>query len=62
MPFYDYKCPTCDRTTEVFLKKARPDDALVLCKTCDSSMERQPSAPNFSVKGFNASNGYASSK
>lgn len=59
MPFYDYKCPACDRTAEVFLVRIRPDDPLLRCANCDHVMERQPSAPAFAVKGFNAANGYA---
>ena len=59
MPFYNYQCVPCDQTIEVFLIKARPDDALVLCKNCDSPMERQPSAPAFKIMGLNAANGYS---
>lgn len=44
MPTYDYKCPTCARKREVFLKL---DDlnSSVYCNHCGQGMNRQLSAP-----------------
>lgn len=59
MPFFDFACPNCNRVIEVFLVRNMPDAALPVCKYCDVAMQRQPSAPSFAIKGYNAANGYA---
>ena len=58
MPLYDYKCPQCGKVREVLIHANSPVKLL-----CDHGehhvpMERQPSAPNFTVKGFNSKTGY----
>lgn len=71
MPFYDYECDDCGRRETRYRSIAERDDWGV-CPSCgmwvqhpDAAvgpgyMRRVPSAPAFTVKGFNAANGYAS--
>ena len=74
MPMFEYKCDTCGRSEDRFFATLAERDAFdneVLvgrsCKPgaspknrkCTGRMRRQLSAPNFSVQGFNAKNGYA---
>jgi hypothetical protein len=67
MPRHDYQCPVCLRIAELsdereawchcecgFFEGASPAACL--------KMERLPSAPAFTVKGFNAKNGYSGGK
>lgn len=44
MPTYDYKCSTCSRAREVFLKLADLNSP-VYCQRCGHAMNRQLSAP-----------------
>jgi hypothetical protein len=72
MPRFDFKCPLCGNVRHdvwvSLLNLERKDfgkdispclrmigDGLV----CGGILEKQPCAPNFSVKGFNAKNGYS---
>lgn len=60
MPRFDYRCenPDCQRL-EPNVHVATSDVALLRsCMACGFDMEKLPSAPNFSVKGYNAANGY----
>lgn len=59
MPLFDFKCPECGTVREVLMNANSP--ALVICNhdTVHFAMTRQPCAPNFKVKGFNAATGYA---
>lgn len=54
MPKYDWKCAECGHTEE------RPF-GLWVCPVCLRTLIKQPCAPNFTVKGFAASNGYSKS-
>lgn len=58
MPLFDYKCPRCGTAREYLEWKASATYTR-LCPRCDAPMERQPPAPNFTVAGFNAKNGYS---
>lgn len=61
MPRFDYRCPKCERTEEMQEPTWEGSPCLPCCKFCCGpvTMEKLPSAPNFTVKGFNAKNGYA---
>lgn len=61
MPQYDFRCPGCKLQIDDIhvssyrdvIRAPRP------CPMCGVSMERVPTAANFSVKGFAAKNGYS---
>lgn len=60
MPRFDFKCHPCDRIdTNVWVSvdAAAPNNRRT-CYVCGALMEKLPAAPNFSVKGYNAANGY----
>lgn len=61
MPIYVFVCskPECKATFELLLKDY--DEAIYArCPECGGSFPGvQPSAPNFTVKGYNAKNGYS---
>ena len=70
MPTYDYVCDDCGyRTSRIRLIAERDD--FEVCPSCGpwanhpdnqvgpGYLIRVPSAPSFSIKGFNAANGYA---
>lgn len=64
MPRFDYKCPTCGQTQEIDTH-GLPDYLIEIeCGTCPGRplLERQPAAPAFNVRGFNARNGYSRDK
>lgn len=56
MPTHDYKCAHCPLAFEQRTPIDKAD--VVTCPTCGQFAERQPGAPSFTVKGFNAANGY----
>lgn len=57
MPRFDFKCPQCgEEEHDVWVSFADPQP--VLCLNCEHKMRKLPAAPNFTVKGYNASNGY----
>jgi putative FmdB family regulatory protein len=58
MPIYTFRCPACGREVDVI--RAVPDRDLDEPCVCGSTglMLRQPAAPAFTVKGFNAKTGY----
>ena len=60
MPTYDYACPQCGKTASL-LRPIDKRDQPILCQNHHTivHMTRVPSAPAFSVQGFNAANGYA---
>lgn len=58
MPRHDYKCPNCGLTVEFNLPLGVTLTAD--CPTCKVEMVKQWAAPSFTIKGFNAKNGYAS--
>lgn len=62
MPRHDYRCPVCQRVQEVYDPMGLPDYLIDLrCGTCPGSpsLEKLPSAPNFTIKGYSAKNGYS---
>lgn len=63
MPRYDFKCVNGHVREDVWVSMFRaaqplPPDFVAPCE-CGEPMLRQPCAPAFSVKGFNAKNGYS---
>lgn len=69
MPLWDFKCQRCGAIKEVSAPSlAHVEEHSVWCDSPDCKpaipggvcrMVRQVSAPNFTVKGFNADNGYS---
>lgn len=60
MPRWNWKCDRCGFVSErMFPNAAIADVSDVRCMKCDARMTRQPSAPNFTIHGFRAANGYA---
>jgi putative FmdB family regulatory protein len=62
MPFYDFRCSNCDWTKEIFLVRPQPESVALDCPTCGRRMEKQLSAPAFTIAGFRAANGYSSER
>lgn len=60
MPRWDYRCEVCGETAEYTYPNVDVADRQPP-KHCGKPMVRQPAAPNFSVQGFNAKNGYTAS-
>jgi predicted nucleic acid-binding Zn ribbon protein len=69
MPRYDFKCATCGFTASNWRHcfDHEEEDAMVHefkpapvapCE-CGGAREKQPSAPNFVINGYNAKNGYS---
>lgn len=59
MPQYDYQCLLCRQIRlDVTVSNWRDADGRVELCGCGGTMVKQPSAPHFMVKGYNASNGY----
>lgn len=58
MPRWDFSCDTCHTTVELTFKTAEAA-ASATCPTCGRPLTRQPAAPNFTVHGYNARNGYS---
>lgn len=61
MPRHDYQCPDCSLTIE---RPEDPTDPTVWCPYCAAGkilvrMEKLPSAPNFTIKGYSEKNGYS---
>lgn len=62
MPTWTYKCPNpaCGLSRDAsFHTVQQRDHTVVVCRVCCVKMERQPSAPSFTVGGFSAANGYS---
>lgn len=68
MPMYEFQCVRCGNVVTVSLPVNARDTQSVWCRNehCTPAvpggvcrMQRQPSAPAFVVKGFNAKNGYS---
>lgn len=65
MPRFDFKCPDCGLVRyDVWISGYRDSQGLrtadiAPCEFCGGILEKQPAAPNFSVSGFNAKNGYS---
>ena len=63
MPRFDFKCPACSALRkDVWLSTYRAGQDHVdisPCDQCGTPLEKVPAAPSFTVKGFNAKNGYS---
>lgn len=63
MPRYDYACKNGHVRKDVWVShfSAQLDRRLDIspCLECGEDLERQPCAPNFTVGGYNAKNGYS---
>lgn len=57
MPIYLYRCK-CGQEFSYFQHKPEPA-ATRQCSTCGEQAPRIETAANFTVKGFNATNGYS---
>jgi len=64
MPRYDMQCDACGRVrTDVWVSNWRDANGVIDIAPCECGFatmrwNKLPSAPNFSVKGYNAANGY----
>lgn len=56
MPIFNFKCEQCGQIVE---RHVSASVKVEQCKKCGGVSEKQPSAPSFVVKGFNALNGYS---
>ena len=60
MPTYEFACDACGMLWELILPLSRFDETYSApCPRCAGRGDRQPSAPAFTIKGYNARNGYA---
>jgi putative FmdB family regulatory protein len=59
MPRFDFKCPACGTLMSNVYRGTSDTQRPQVCINCDALMEKLPSAPNFTVTGFNAKNGYS---
>lgn len=65
MPTYDFACKNGHVRPDVWVSMFRdslrqlPEGFVKPCEDCGEPMEKQPSAPAFTVNGFNAKNGYS---
>jgi putative FmdB family regulatory protein len=63
VPIYIYACPECHIQVEKIVPNAKR--AVVFCPMCyrgkeeTIEMERLPTAPSFTIKGYAAKNGYS---
>lgn len=57
MPIFVFRCPVCGLERDYLLMPGKTEEPHV-CFHCAAEMEKQPTAPNFTVQGFNAKNGY----
>jgi putative FmdB family regulatory protein len=59
MPIWKFICQDCHATSDLMFTSLDATKTAT-CPECGSTkVERQPAAPNFTVKGYNAANGYA---
>lgn len=65
MPLYEYECTDCG-TRVVRIRSIAERDETETCESCNRSdaygpglLMRVPSAPAFTIDGYNAANGYA---
>ena len=60
MPIYEYQCTECKHEFEiVWAKMGQEEKIRVGCPKCNETSKRVPSGFSFTVRGFNASNGYS---
>jgi predicted nucleic acid-binding Zn ribbon protein len=64
MPRYDFKCDNGHVREDVWVSMFRDAGEAPVpvppCEECGAAMHKQPAAPNFTIGGFNAKNGYSS--
>lgn len=62
MPRFDFHCPMCDHTfTDIYVSLSRihrNDYSDIVCDFCGGEVVKLPAAPNFTIKGYAAKNGY----
>lgn len=59
MPIWTFICLDCGKTSDQMFTSLDATKTAT-CPDCGSPLvTRQPSAPNFTVKGYNATNGYS---
>ena len=51
MPTYDYRCVDCRKKLELILTSTADRAEHYTCKACGGTLERQPSAPAFALRG-----------
>lgn len=59
MPRWDFECAVCRKTYENMMFSNADAAEHAKCPKCGSPLHRKPPAANFTVKGFNAKNGYS---
>jgi putative FmdB family regulatory protein len=61
MPIYTYRCDKCGSSYELLgkMEVEDPKDFTPECFMCGAALRKVPSAPNFTVKGYSAKNGYS---
>lgn len=65
MPLYEFRCDACGETMTRLLSNWQAATAMEkeICPFCkEGVLRKQPSAPAFTVGGWNAKNGYAGVK
>ena len=62
IPIYEYKCMTCKKVSEVWVKDSEREKKLIDCPECGQDAKKQMSVTRFKVNGFSEKNGYAGSK
>lgn len=58
MPRYDFKCNECGKVVEYSVPLGWET---VRC-LCGGTLEKQPAAPNFTITGYSAKNGYSNGR
>jgi putative FmdB family regulatory protein len=60
MPLFDFRCDDCGCVRELLMPHAQLRTTEQFCPKCGQTMQRCASAPSqFSVTGFNSTNGYS---
>ncbi len=59
MPIFDYRCRDCQHVTTTWFASHKDVLPTIECAWCKGTMDKQIAAPNFSIQGFNAANGYS---
>jgi rubredoxin len=57
MARHDYRCPNCQWTHEY--PAIHEEREAYRCELCDMILEKLPSAPAFTIKGYKAATGYS---
>lgn len=59
MPIHEYLCRDCKHTTTAHYATHKDVLSTIECAWCRGTMDKQISAPAFTVEGYNAKNGYS---